>query len=84
MAEQQLEHRHRLEAIALPATFAAQRTGQRNALIVTVVALLVALGLGLAGAEAAAGVVGGTTVVALAGVFVAGRRSQDRERSDNR
>lgn len=84
MAENQQQHRQSLEAIAVPSTFAAQRTGQRNALISTVVALLCSFGLGLVGAEIAAGVVGGSTVVSLAGVFIVGRLGQRHERAENR
>lgn len=84
MAEAQSEHRRSLEAIAVPKTFEAQARGQRNGLIVSLTGFAVATVALLLDQEMAAAVIGGTTVVSLAGVFVYGRHSQAREREQNR
>lgn len=83
MAEEQSSHRQSLEAIAVPATFKAQRLGQHYGLIATLAAITGSVILGVNGQEAASAALGGGTVVAVASVFVYGRRSQERERAND-
>ncbi len=84
MVEQQSAHRISLEAAAIPAAIDSEKAGQRYALIVSLASLTVSAILGIVGAHVAAGVVGGSTVVGLAAVFVVGRAAQARERSESR
>lgn len=84
MAESQSNHRQTLEALALPAAIKAEERGQRNGLMISLAGLCVALALGLAGKELAAGFIGGGGLVSLAAVFVTGRRGQERERNESR
>lgn len=81
MAERQSIHRHSMEGTVIPAAVDAERRGQRNGLIVALAAISGSVVLGISGATSAAALMGSTTVVSLAAVFVTGRRAQAKERS---
>jgi uncharacterized membrane protein len=84
MAEQQAQHRQHLESLAIPAGIAAERRGQRNGLIIAVTGLGATIALAAIGSDAVAGVVGGSTLLGMVTVFVAGRAAQSKERQRNR
>lgn len=64
-----------MDLVALAAEIRAERRGQRNALIIALASLLASVVLGLAGETVVASSLGGSTIVALSRVFVAGRYS---------
>jgi len=80
MAEQEAATRHKLESIKLEANiqisnkqFSERKLGQYFGFGIGVCALACSAYLGFIGAQTAASIVGGTTVVGLAGVFVTGQ-----------
>lgn len=83
MAEHQSAHRQNLESLAIPAGIRAERFGQVNGLIVSLAGLGTTVALAAYGADAAASVVGGSTILGLASVFILGRFMQGRERGNN-
>ena len=83
MAEKQLSHRHDLERTVVHGNVAAQKLGQVFGLVVALFALGASAYLGVHGKEAAAAVIGGSTVLGLVSLFVTGRNRQQREREQN-
>ncbi len=84
MTEQQLTHRHALESRVVDGKLAAERTGQRLAFLLVVLALIVGSGLIAFDKDT----VGLTAIIgALASVvaiFVYGRRKEAEERRQKR
>lgn len=78
MAEQEQRSAHDLAKATLSATREQVESGQQRGFQVVMAALIVAAALGWLGHGWAAGMVGTTTVVGLATVFVLGRRSASR------
>lgn len=82
MAEEQAKHRQSLETSVINANNAAQARGQLHAVIVMVVGLvcgtvLIALDKSTGGFVTIIG-----TLTTAAGVFLLGRRAQERERKE--
>ncbi len=80
MAENETAHRHQQEAQTMQANiniaqqqFIERKRGQTFGLIISLAAFSASVLLGWLGAETAAAIVGGSTAVGLAGIFVTGR-----------
>lgn len=82
MAEEQQAHRIRLESIAVPETFEANKRGQQFALIIVVVAIVATVVLGFLGMQWAA--VGMTLVIGsgVAATFITGKNEQKASMSE--
>ena len=73
MAEQDADHQRHMEKKAITAAMDDKRRGQRFGLFVALAALSVSVVAIFAGAYNTASIIGGTTVVGLASIFVLGR-----------
>jgi uncharacterized membrane protein len=76
MAEKQSDHRQQLENRVATAQIGQSNRGQLYALIIAIAFLIGSVICAVTGHEAAASVLGGGTVVSLAGAFIAGRVQQ--------
>ena len=79
MAEQQSAHRMGLETTAVQSQQAQAARGQYFGLFAAVIAILCATYAAVSGSEAFASVLGGTTVLGLAGAFVSGKYLQKKD-----
>jgi len=79
MAENQSKHRMELEKLVTSAQVIESKRGQIFALIISVISLGTSLILGLNGHDTVASVIGGTTIVSLATIFIYGKKSQKKE-----
>jgi uncharacterized membrane protein len=79
MAEQQSQHRQKLELIAVRAGIRSEMTGQILGFVIALVAIVGGVFLTLKGkpTEGLASII--TTIAALAGIFVFGKRRQKKE-----
>ena len=80
MAEQQGEHRQRLEAANLSSEITRANRGQLYGFIIAIVVILIGGGLLLAGKDLLGFAAILSALAALAGVFVAGTITRKRER----
>lgn len=79
MAEKQQSHRMELEKHAVTGQIKQSGRGQVFGLVIGLFGLLITFGLAYIGAEVAAGIVGGTTIVGLVSVFVIGKVLQKKD-----
>jgi uncharacterized membrane protein len=84
MTETQSEHRKQLENQTVTAQIRQSDRGQWMGLTVAMSFLVGALICALAGHETVASVLGGTTVVSLAGAFIAGKLQQKTDLEEKR
>jgi len=82
MAEQEAEHQHHMENMALDCASKEAKRGQWFGLIIGVCAFASAIIAVLLGSEKTAMVIGGTTVVGLVTAFVVGRKTQPQNTND--
>lgn len=82
MAEAEAAHQHDIERLALQCASSEARLGQWFGLIIGVCAFITVIIAVILGAEKTAMVVGGTTVVGLVTVFVAGHKPQPLENNN--
>lgn len=80
MAVDQAVHRRSLEQAAITADIKHSGQAMWAGTIVVVAALLVSAYMASVGCQVSAGIVGGATVVSLAGVYLAGSKSRKSER----
>jgi uncharacterized membrane protein len=73
LAEQEADHRRALERTAIRETSAQVMRGQLYGLLIGAIALASVIICALSGAEWAASVLGGSTILGLVAVFVTGR-----------
>lgn len=78
----QSEHRMGLEKAVVESNIRQARHGLYAGIVVSLAGLSASVALGWAGAEIAAGVVGGSTLASLAGAFLYGTRARTREREE--
>ena len=79
MAEAEAAQQHNMERLALQCASSEARLGQWFGLIIGICAFITVIIAVILGAEKTAMVVGGTTVVGLVTVFVAGHKPQPNE-----
>lgn len=72
MAEDQIQHRHQLENIAVEEDIKGFKRGQTFGFTIAIVGLTSALILVLNDKETTAGIIGGATLVGLVTVFLSG------------
>lgn len=82
MAHAQMQHRQTIEHAVITGNVAAQKRGQIFALIVTFAALGTALWFGLLGYPNVSAVIGGSTILGLAGLFITSKYMQASERKE--
>jgi uncharacterized membrane protein len=80
MAENQAKHRHQLESEAIKSEIRNSRTGLHYGFIIGIAAILGGVVCTLAGYQIGGGIIGGTGITGLVGVFVYGSRSKRKER----
>lgn len=83
-AERQSAHRQKLENRVVSHGIAQGYVGQTLAAIVAGAFLVAAYKLGMAGHDVLAGILGGSTVVALVTAFIIGRSKQGHDLADKR
>ncbi len=79
MAENQSKHRMELEQHVVSSQIKESQRGQLFALIISVFSLCTSLILGLNGHDTVAGVIGGSTIVSLATIFIYGKKTQKKD-----
>ncbi len=79
MAENQSKHRIGLEQLVVSSQIKESQRGQLFALIISVFSLCTSLILGLNGHDTVAGVIGGSTIVSLATIFIYGKKTQKKD-----
>ena len=79
MAENQSNHRIRIESTVVTSNTLESQRGQKFGFMVAIVGLGVCLTLALYGHDVVAGIVGGTTLLGLVTVFVVGKNAQRRD-----
>lgn len=77
--EKQVDHRHNLEEKALDRDYWLKSRGQHYALISVIILGIIAVILAFMHATTAAGVIAGTAIVGVVGVFVTGRLLQAKD-----
>lgn len=80
--EKQVDHRHKLEEKVVDGNIELKRRGQHYALASVIILGLVALVLAFMGATTAAGIVAGTAIVGVVGIFVTGRVIESKDKSE--
>jgi uncharacterized membrane protein len=80
MAESQSNHRQDLESKVVEADIKSARTGLHYGLIIGLVAIAGGVACTLLGHELGGGIIGGTGITGLVGVFVYGSRQRRKER----
>jgi uncharacterized membrane protein len=84
MAEKQMLHRHEIEIEIIQDKISARKWGTASALAVATLSLGLSAYLGFLGHATVAGTVASVTSVALAGIFITGRRAQEKELEEKR
>jgi uncharacterized membrane protein len=83
MAEKQSSHRIQIEDQVIKEELKQSRLGQLFGFILGLVGMALATTLALFGHEAVAGIFGTTTIIGLVTVFVLGKKSQQKNNTDN-
>jgi|SRR3989344_2846902 len=82
MAEGQFAHRVDLEKRVIKSDIARSRWGQIFAFVIALVGLAVAAIVSIYGSQWAGSIIGGGTLVSLAGVFLYGSKGRSKEREN--
>jgi uncharacterized membrane protein len=83
MAEKQQDHRMALENKAITSQLGQSRAGQIFGFILCLLALSASTYLGFTGHEAIGSIIGSTTIIAMASIFVLGKRSNSKSGNEN-
>lgn len=83
MAEKQQNHRMALEDKAVTSQLSQSKIGQIFGFILCLLALSASTYLGCTGHEAIGTIIGSTTIIAMASIFVLGKRSNSKSKQDD-
>jgi len=79
LAEKQFEHRRNMESLVIPGKLASITRGQIFGLVIALVGIIAGTVITLYGHDTVGGILLGTTIVSLVGVFLFGQRQQSKQ-----
>jgi len=78
LAEKQFEHRRKMESLVIPGKLSSIARGQIFGLVIALFGLIAGTVITLYGHDWVGGILLGTTIVSLVGVFIFGQRQQSK------